>query len=750
MSCKVFRIILTIFLFANLHLQSQSVYEKTAGFTGAVTSLITCADSGFAYCGNSVSDSGNIILARYNPQGVRLWQKEIGSSDIERVHDFVQTTDGGFVAVGTHWASEYGMLAVKLNASGVIDWVRKISHGFYDRANSVCATPDGGIVIAGETETTAGGSSAMVVKLSASGSLLWVREFSGFKDGGYSIIRMFDGRYSMIGLTDAGAQDNIGIVCFDSTSVFWTYSMGSPMMDSTGYNHHLTQTPDSGLVFCGTTWTIPGNSADFFIAKLSKSGVPLFMRTYGTTAAEYATGITSVANGILVSGYVRSSSGPGVDPMVIKLQHNSLPLWGYSYPGADYNPMMGITALPGGDIIAGGSFGNGTVTDQGTIWRMSSAGNTCKLKMPSGTISFMSGWHLFPVSGNPSSVFVFPVAMNQFTTPGETIMCNCSGSLPVSATVPVSTFCSGDSTLLTFSAQPGYQYQLYRNNVPGATINSSGFTIMQGGNYFVVQQSGCATDTSNTLKIKVNPTPLVSVSTSGRTRICDGHSVTLFANSQLGVQYQWMNNGVNIPVAVFPSYGATQSGDYKVRVWYAATGCYKTSTSVQVTVLPAPPATITSGGPLSFCNGDSVVLLANNGTGYTYQWRKNGVPVSGANAINYAAKTAGTYKVRVRDVAGCTQLSSGVVVTVPCREEAVAPAVTRAYPNPASVGFSFVTDAIGPVEFQMTDHSGRVLRKGIWNQGDADVDVRDLASGIYLLHLSAGSERSIRRIAVLR
>lgn len=270
MSCKVFRIILTIFLFANLHLQSQSVYEKTAGFTGAVTSLITCADSGFAYCGNSVSDSGNIILARYNPQGVRLWQKEIGSSDIERVHDFVQTTDGGFVAVGTHWASEYGMLAVKLNASGVIDWVRKISHGFYDRANSVCATPDGGIVIAGETETTAGGSSAMVVKLSASGSLLWVREFSGFKDGGYSIIRMFDGRYSMIGLTDAGAQDNIGIVCFDSTSVFWTYSMGSPMMDSTGYNHHLTQTPDSGLVFCGTTWNIPGNSEDFSIAKLSK------------------------------------------------------------------------------------------------------------------------------------------------------------------------------------------------------------------------------------------------------------------------------------------------------------------------------------------------------------------------------------------------------------------------------------------------------------------------------------------------
>ncbi|MFN3876216.1 MAG: fibronectin type III domain-containing protein, partial [Flavobacteriales bacterium] len=58
--------------------------------------------------------------------------------------------------------------------------------------------------------------------------------------------------------------------------------------------------------------------------------------------------------------------------------------------------------------------------------------------------------------------------------------------------------------------------------------------------------------------------------------------------------------------------------------WNASCQCV--GTLVQLT------ATITAGGPTTFCAGGSVVLSANTGTGLTYQWRRNGAKISGATA----------------------------------------------------------------------------------------------------------------------
>lgn len=51
-----------------------------------------------------------------------------------------------------------------------------------------------------------------------------------------------------------------------------------------------------------------------------------------------------------------------------------------------------------------------------------------------------------------------------------------------------------------------------------------------------------------------------------------------------------------------------------------------------------------------------------------YQWKKGGTNISGATLINYTAITAGVYKVKTTNSYGCGTLSTGVAVTVPCRE----------------------------------------------------------------------------------
>jgi hypothetical protein len=77
----------------------------------------------------------------------------------------------------------------------------------------------------------------------------------------------------------------------------------------------------------------------------------------------------------------------------------------------------------------------------------------------------------------------------------------------------------------------------------------------------------------------------------------------------------------------------------------------------------APPSpTLSVDGPLSFCAGDSVTLIAK-GTGYLYQWKKNGKNIPEATLQTYVAKNAGIYKCKETNSCGSTT-TPGVTVTV--------------------------------------------------------------------------------------
>lgn len=74
-------------------------------------------------------------------------------------------------------------------------------------------------------------------------------------------------------------------------------------------------------------------------------------------------------------------------------------------------------------------------------------------------------------------------------------------------------------------------------------------------------------------------------------------------------------------------------------------------------------ATITPVGTASVCQGGSVLLQANTGTGLTYQWYRNGSAVTGATSSSLLAATAGSYVVQVTNT--CLPVSSSAVtVTV--------------------------------------------------------------------------------------
>lgn len=76
-----------------------------------------------------------------------------------------------------------------------------------------------------------------------------------------------------------------------------------------------------------------------------------------------------------------------------------------------------------------------------------------------------------------------------------------------------------------------------------------------------------------------------------------------------------------------------------------------------------PLAAITPNGALSLCDGDSILLSANNGAGLSYQWRVNDSSITGAIQKTYKLHAAGDYDVIVATSIYCADTSVKINIT---------------------------------------------------------------------------------------
>jgi hypothetical protein len=209
--------------------------------------------------------------------------------------------------------------------------------------------------------------------------------------------------------------------------------------------------------------------------------------------------------------------------------------------------------------------------------------------------------------------------------------------------------CSGGSVTLTAAPASAYLWST------GATTQA--ITVSTAGNYSVTATSNGCSATSAPTAVTLQATPSAAVTAGGATSFCQGGSVTLTAAS--AGSYLW-SNGANTQ-----SITVAAGGSYSVNV--STNGCSATSTPTVVTILPSPTAVVTNTGSTTFCAGGSVVLnapTAPTGSTFTYVWRLNGNPITGATAQTYTASTAGVYSLVVSNNQGCTATSGNTTVVV--------------------------------------------------------------------------------------
>jgi hypothetical protein len=429
------------------------------------------------------------------------------------------------------------------------------------------------------------------------------------------------------------------------------------------------------------TWFNPTGGTQYF-AQLGST-------TYNTLAAWQATGkdLNSVAadplfvdpptgnyrpSNFTVDGATMGTTSVGVTDDILGAPRSSNP-----DPGAyEFIPAPCTSAVGGTAVTASGPFctsGSGTITATGF-----SGGPGTSYQWQWSIDNFVSNINDLTGQTNPASASTGSITTTTYyrlkvtcTTGPSTAYSNIvtiTVNQPVNITTqPVGqNVCPGANVTFTVVASnaTGYQWRKDGVDIPGAT--SASYTInnvsaANAGNYTVVVSGNtpCPPVTSNIAALTLKPATAITTQPVSQS-ICIGGSVT-FNVSATGnnLSYQWKKNGTDITGATSSSFtiNPVASGDaanYTVIV----TGECGTVTSNIATLAILSTTSITSQPQsVGVClGGNATFSVTAAGAGLTYQWRKNGINITGATSATYTITgvTAG-------DVADYS-----VVVSGPC------------------------------------------------------------------------------------
>jgi Carbohydrate esterase, sialic acid-specific acetylesterase/Secretion system C-terminal sorting domain len=280
---------------------------------------------------------------------------------------------------------------------------------------------------------------------------------------------------------------------------------------------------------------------------------------------------------------------------------------------------------------------------------------------------------------------------------------------PVIVNERPTTFCDGDSTILTAPT-----FALYRWSSTEATKR---IVVKRDGTFSVnvTDQNGCVSATSQSVSVKVNPLPIAPILSVSRTpNICENESVVFSANAQTG--YLW-NNGEKTQ-----TISTNLPGAYAVRT-QDTNGCLSVASnriSLTVNPLPARPVIVASG-PTTLCAGDRVTLRTNYPSGITWSTNETSTSIS--------VNTTTEIKVRYKDPLGCESLYSEPVL-VKINPLPTTPVITNLSPTTFCDGdFSTLSVAATNSVFNWNNGLPSVNRVNVRVPGDYNLSITDLATG---------------------
>jgi hypothetical protein len=262
-----------------------------------------------------------------------------------------------------------------------------------------------------------------------------------------------------------------------------------------------------------------------------------------------------------------------------------------------------------------------------------------------------------------------------------------------------------------------------------AVANPYAFPLITGEVTFsVMDDLGCTN--SDTLIITVNALPGNNLGPDLAS--CDSY---LIDGTLAGVSYLWNTTEIT------PTITVTSSGDYSLVASDLVTGCSMSDT-VNIVI---NSASVNLGADAIVC--DTITYTLDAGTASSYLWDDN------STNQTLIVSATGTYSVEITDGNGCIAMDTITITFIPCSasigelEDKISFIV---YPNPTT---GQLTVSI-PEEFEangmlyIINAKGQVAHSLKIQESVSNIDLRELADGVYQLKLQIGQITETKRLVL--
>ncbi|MFT4599890.1 MAG: hypothetical protein ACI857_000057 [Arenicella sp.] len=338
------------------------------------------------------------------------WQNTIGGSGTDYMYIVHQTSDGGYILGGKSDSDISGdktensnggedIWVVKLDASGIVAWQNTIGGSGTDDLKDLEQTADGGYILGGysdsdisgdKTENSNGAYDYWVIKLDATGNIVWQNTIGGSsQEQLFSIQQTLDGGYILGGRSNSNisgdktensnGQDDFWAVKLDVTgNIVWQNTIGGTGNEAI---YSISQTTDGGYIVGGyssssisgdkTENSINPGAIDYWVIKLDAIGNIIWQNTIGGSNVDELNNVQQTLDGgyILtgrsksdISGDKTENSNGGFDFWVVKLDATGNIVWQNTIGGSGNDEIYFNNAVQqtsdGGYILGGTSLSN--------------------------------------------------------------------------------------------------------------------------------------------------------------------------------------------------------------------------------------------------------------------------------------------------------------------------------------------------------------------------------------------------------
>ncbi len=277
------------------------------------------------------------------------FEKAFGTPREDGAYDMAICPDGGFILAGftTDMFYDHGAYLVRTDVNGGFMWSKSIVFpGKYTELYALINTMDGGFLGAGRIYEDNSGRS-ILIRMNSNGDTLWTRKYTFFSDeeNAFTVIQTPDSGFVFCGTSYQGKgqnilwTQNIFIAKIDQYgNSLWFQTIGPP--NSINLVSHIIQSSDDGFIICGQHDGLADPGSEALLIKTNGQGIQQWYRTYGGVGRiSYASCVNESPDGgyIICGSYFPSIyilPGSG-DLFLIKTQSNGDMIWSKTYGGDD-------------------------------------------------------------------------------------------------------------------------------------------------------------------------------------------------------------------------------------------------------------------------------------------------------------------------------------------------------------------------------------------------------------------------------